>query len=537
MVSFQNIEFLYGLAALIPLVGLFICVIRWKQKTRKLLGNERLVSQLISNYSSNKYFIKAVSILVAIALLIISAANLRKPIKEKGTVGSGIDVMIALDVSKSMLAEDEKPTRLDKAKQLIYQLTQQLENNRIGLVVFAGRAYLQMPLTSDVGATKMFVNNANPALISWQGTVIGDALTLCSNSLDTKEKKYKAAILITDGEDQDTKAVEVAKELAEKGVIVHTVGVGSESGAPIIEAGTNEYKRDANGETVITKLNSKLLRQIADVTGGTYHYLNTTESVGNDLSQLLNAMDKKEFGNPSGYINYDSYYFIFLAIAIFLLIIEFFVSERKKNKMTNQAAVFAVCLLFITVPVLSQTNTSVILKGNDLYKKGDFKAAQTEYEKVLDKDSKNNAAAFNDANRLYRQQQYAETSNRSEALSNISSDPILQAKAWYNKGVAEVKQKQMEQAAASFKKSLLLNNNDETARENLQMVLNQLNEKNKKQDNQQSEKNKPQPKDNKQPSKKQAEQQLNMLREEEKRLQKEIQQKKFKQESGEEKDW
>ena len=190
MVSFQNIEFLYGLAALIPLVGLFICVIRWKQKTRKLLGNERLVSQLISNYSSNKYFIKAVSILVAIALLIISAANLRKPIKEKGTVGSGIDVMIALDVSKSMLAEDEKPTRLDKAKQLIYQLTQQLENNRIGLVVFAGRAYLQMPLTSDVGATKMFVNNANPALISWQGTVIGDALTLCSNSLDTKEKKY-----------------------------------------------------------------------------------------------------------------------------------------------------------------------------------------------------------------------------------------------------------------------------------------------------------------------------------------------------------
>ena len=198
---------------------------------------------------------------------------------------------------------------------------------------------------------------------------------------------------------------------------------------------------------------------------------------------------------------------------------------------------FAVCLLFITVPVLSQTNTSVILNGNDLYKKGDFKAAQTEYEKVLDKDSKNNAAAFNDANSLYRQQQYAEASKRMEALANNTSDPILQAKAWYNKGVAEIKQKQMEQAAASFKKSLLLNNNDETARENLQMVLNQLNEKNKKQDNQQSEKNKPQPKDNKQPSKKQAEQQLNMLREEEKRLQKEIQQKKFKQESGEEKDW
>ena len=538
MLSFQNIKFLYGLAALIPMVCMFIYVLKWKQKTRNLLGNERLVSKLTSNYSNKKYVFKITVILIAIGLLIVSAANLRKPIKEKGTIGSGIDVMIALDVSKSMLAEDEKPTRLDKAKQLIYQLTKQLENNRIGLVVFAGRAYLQMPITSDVGATKMFVNNANPALISWQGTVIGDALMLCSNSLDSKEKKYKAAILITDGEDQDNKAVEVSKELAEKGVIVHTVGVGSENGAPIIEAGTNDYKRDANGETIISKLNSKLLHQIADATGGTYHYLNTTESVANDLSQVLNAMDKKEFGNQSGYINYDSYYFIFLAFAVLLLLIEFFISERKKNTLINQAVLTIAFLIFISVPANSQTNNSLITKGNELYKKGDYKSAQGEYEKVLDKDSKNNAAAFNIANSLYRQQQYTEAAKRMEELSNNNAtDPVLQAKAWYNKGLAEVKQKQMGQASASFKKSLMLNNNDEATRENLQMVLNEINDKKKKQDHKESEKNKPQPKEDKQPSKKQAEQQLNMLREEEKRLQKEIQQKKFKQESGEEKDW
>ena len=535
MLSFQNIEFLYGLAALIPLVGLFFYVLRWKKKVRKSLGSERLINQLTDDYSHKKYVFKVVAIIVAIGLLLISAANLRKPIKEKGTVGNGIDVMIALDVSKSMLAEDEKPTRLDKAKQLIYQLTEKLQNNRIGLVVFAGHAYLQMPLTSDIGAAKMFVSNVNPNLISWQGTVIGEALTLCSNSLDTKEKKYKAAILITDGEDQDTKAIDAAKDLAEKGVIVHTVGVGSVEGAPIIEPGTNEYKRNANGETVITKLNIKILQQIADATGGTYHYLDNTEAVGNDLSQVLNAMDKKEFGTAGGYVNYESYYFIFLAIAVLLLIIELFVSERKGKVIINRTGAMLIVLILLSVPVLSQSN-STILKGNELYRKGDFKGAQGEYEKVLEKDSKNNTAAFNNANSLYRQQQYAEAARQMEALAGNTTDPILQAKAWYNKGIAEVKQKQMEQAAASFKKSLVLNNNDEETRENLQMVLNQLNTEKKKQDKP-SDNNKQQPKDNKQPSKKQAEQQLNMLREEEKRLQKEIQQKKYKQESGEEKDW
>ncbi len=536
MVDFQHIEFLYGLALLIPLAGLFYYVLKWKQKVRRSLGSERLISQLTDDYSQKKYIYKVVAIIVAIGLLIISAANLHKPIEEKGSTGNGIDVMIALDLSKSMLAEDEKPTRLDKAKQLIYQLTEQLRNNRIGLVVFAGHAYLQMPLTSDIGAAKMFVSNVNPSQISWQGTVIGEALTLCSNSLDTKEKKYKAVILITDGEDQDTKAIDAAKELTEKGVIVHSVGVGSVEGAPIIEPGTNDYKRDANGETVITKLNTKLLQQIADVTGGTYHYLDNTDAVSNDLSQILNAMDKKEFGNPGGYVNYESYYFIFLTIAVLLLIIELFVSERKGKISIKQTAFILFPLIFIGTPAISQSANSSIVTGNELYRKGDFKGAQVEFEKVLGKDPKNFTSAFNNANSLYRQQQYAEAAKQMEALANNTTDPILQAKAWYNKGMAEMKQKLLEQAAASFKKSLLLNNKDEEARENLQMVLNELNKEKKKQDKQ-SDSNKKQPKENKQPSKEQAEQQLNMLREEEKRLQKEVQQKKFKQESGEEKDW
>ena len=533
LLSFQNIEFLYGLGLLFPLVVLLCVVIRWKRITRQALGSKKLINQLTKGYSEEKYIIKVMIIIVSIGLLIITAANLRKPIKEKGTAGTGIDIMIALDVSKSMLAEDEKPTRLDKAKELIYKLTAQLQDNHIGLVVFAGKAYLQMPLTSDIGAIKMFVSNANPALIGWQGTIIGDALLTCDNNLDTKEKKYKAAILITDGEGQDTKALDAAKKLTEKGVIVHTVGVGSVAGAPIIE-GTNDYKKDAEGNTVITKLNSILLQQIADATGGTYHYLDNTDVVSNDLSQTLNSMDKKAIGSPGSYVEYESYYFIFLTIAIILLVVELFITEKTRKVFIDKTLVTAAMLLLYSSSAVCQSSNSTIIKGNEFYRKGDFKSAQVEYEKVLGQDSKSAIAAFNNANSLFRQQQYAAAAKQMEELAANTADPIFRAKAWYNKGVAEVRQQQMVAAAVAFKKSLVLNSNDEATKENLQMVLNELR---KKQQEDQQNKNKSQPEQKKQTSTKQAEQQLNMLRDEEKRLQQEVQQKKFKQQAGNEKDW
>ncbi len=538
MLAFQNIAFIVGLLALIPLVGLFVYVLKWKQKARRALGNERIVNQLTADYSHQKYVFKITAILIAITLLLVSAANLRKPKVEKGSTGLGVDVMIALDVSRSMLAQDEKPSRLDKAKQFIVQLNTQLQNNRVGIVVFAGRAYLQMPLTGDIAATNMFVSNANPDLISWQGTVIGEALKLCSNSLDTKEKKYKTAILITDGEDQDTKAITVAKGLAEKGVIVHTIGVGSVEGSPIVETSSNEYKKDINGNAIISKLNDKLLQQIATSTGGSYHYLDNTTSVSSDLSDIINSMEKKAINNPGGYVNYDSYYFIFLALAVVLLVIEFFVTEKKSvNKVgLNKQLIGLISFLLITSTLFSQNNNEKgITNGNELYRTGDFKGASDAYLEIIKRDEKNTAANFNYANCLFRQQQYGEAAKQWEALTT-SADPQLQAKAWYNKGVAEARQQKNEQAIASFKKSLLLNNNDETTRENLQLALNELN-KQKQQPNKPSPPPPPPPQNKQQPSKKQAEQQLNMLREEEKRLQKEVQQKKFRQDMGEEKDW
>ena len=469
---FQNIDFLYGLFAIVPLVGLLFFVLKWKQKARRLLGNERLISKSIENYSEKKYIAKVVIILIAIVLLIITAANPHKQIKSETTLGNGIDVMIALDVSKSMLAADEQPTRLDKAKEFIYKLIQNIQDNRVGLVVFAGKAYLQMPLTNDVAALKMFLDNANPNLINYQGTNIGEALSLCSNSLDTKEKKYKAAILITDGEDQDTNALEAAKDLSDKGVIVHTIGVGEETGTEIIESGKSNFKRDANGNTVITKLNTSLLEQIASTTGGSYHHLDNIELVSKDLSDILNSMEKKGINNARGYAEYQSYYFIFLGLAIALLVLEIFISEMKSKKVFNRATLGLVLMLFFVIPSFSQVNA---IKGaNKLYKKGDYKAAQSEYEKVLENNAQNKVALFNYANCLYKQEQYSASVKQLDLLIENSSDVSIKASAWYNKGMAEVRLQLYEQAKTSFTRALLLNSSDEDARENLQMVLNEL---------------------------------------------------------------
>ncbi|HVX00698.1 MAG TPA: VWA domain-containing protein, partial [Candidatus Babeliaceae bacterium] len=179
MFSFEHKEFLIGLAALIPLAALFYFVLSWKKKAIKNLGDEVLINQLTKNYSAKRFNLKFILVLAAIVLLIISAANLRKPVAGAKETKAGIDVMIALDVSKSMWAEDTKPSRLEAAKQFVNSMIDRLSDNRVGIVLFAGRAFLQMPLTTDFSVAKLYVSNASPDEVPVQGTVVGDALQLC----------------------------------------------------------------------------------------------------------------------------------------------------------------------------------------------------------------------------------------------------------------------------------------------------------------------------------------------------------------------
>ncbi|HEX5150489.1 MAG TPA: VWA domain-containing protein [Parafilimonas sp.] len=331
MFSFEHTEYLIGLAVLIPLVFLFMTVLLWKKKVKKALGDDTLISQLTKTYSEKRYWLKFILISASISFLIIAAANLRKPVTGDKEKKAGIDVMIALDVSKSMWAEDTKPSRLDAAKQCINSLLDKLDNNRVGLVLFAGKAFLQMPLTSDFAVAKLYVTNASPDAIPLQGTVVGAALQLCENSLNTKEKKYKAVILISDGEDHDPHSTDILRQLADNGVVVNTIGVGSAAGAPITEPGANTYKIDVNGQTVISKLNEGELIQIAQQTGGIYEHLGNADISADKIASVLNGMEKKVIENSGDTKQYASFYAFFVLMALLVLIAEVFIPETKRK--------------------------------------------------------------------------------------------------------------------------------------------------------------------------------------------------------------
>lgn len=331
MLSFQHTEYFIGFLVLVPLAAVFFFVLRWKAKAAAQLGDTALINQLTKNYSDKKYKLKFVLLLVCIVFIIIAGANLRKPIQGSKEDTAGIDILVALDVSKSMWAEDVKPSRLDAAKQLANNLIDQLGNNRIGLVLFAGRAFLQMPLTTDLSIAKLYITNASPDAVPVQGTVLGDALQVCNNSLDTKEKKFKAVVLISDGEDHDEHSNRILKQLSDDGVVVNTIGVGTADGAPIKEPGASDYKKDNNGQTVITRLNEKELQTIAQQTGGNYYHLDDAAKTSADVSQLLNSMQKKTI-ESKGVKQYTSMYAIFVLLALLILIGEVFIPETKRLK-------------------------------------------------------------------------------------------------------------------------------------------------------------------------------------------------------------
>ncbi|MFT4155219.1 VWA domain-containing protein [Parafilimonas sp.] len=331
MFQFEHPAYLTGLVIIIPLALLLFSVLQWKKKVKKALGDEKLINQLTKNYDDKKYKLKFILIATSILLLIIAAANLRKPVVGKEEKRAGIDIMIALDVSKSMWAEDVKPSRLDAAKQFVNNLIDKLDDNRVGLVVFAGRAVLQMPLTSDFAVSKLYVSNASPEAAPVQGTVVGDALRLCAGSFNSEEKKYKAVVLISDGEDHDPGSEAILQQLSDNGIIVNTVGVGSVNGAPIMEPGTNAYKVDRNGQTIISKLNEEELRKIAQQTGGAYFHLDNAGSSPSNIAAILDGMEKKAIETGGGEKQYSSLYSVFVLMALLLLVAEIFIPETKRK--------------------------------------------------------------------------------------------------------------------------------------------------------------------------------------------------------------
>jgi Ca-activated chloride channel family protein len=531
--SFQHPEYLFALCGIPAMVVLFLLYVKWKKQTIKKIGDPVLVQQLISDYSPRKFSIKFILITTAFALMAIALANPRKPFGSSNIKRNGIDVMIAFDVSKSMLAQDIKPNRLERAKQLISKLIDKMPDDRIGIVVFAGRAYLQMPLTSDLVAAKLYLSIASTEVVPTQGTVIGDALKMCYTAFNTKEKKYKSIVLISDGEDHDENAVKLSRSLADEGVVVNTVGIGSAEGATIDDPITGEQKKDTEGKTVITKLNETELKNIAAATGGIYQLFTNTDEVADAIDGQLKTMEQRGITETS-LASYQHYFRWLLGAALLLLLIDFFTSEKKsavKKKAITQTALAGLFIAGLLIPasLFSQTNNELIKKGNELYNEKKYSEAAGNYKKVTDKIPADATAQYNLGNALYKDNNTAGAIKAYEQSILFSKNNEDKAEAWYNKGVLLQNDKKLAECIDAYKSALKLNPADEDARLNLQKALkeqkqqeakkeSQQKKQNKKQEQQKQQQPKPQPQQSKM-TKKEAEEKLKALLQQEKNLQ------------------
>ena len=293
------------------------------------MGDKKLVQQLTSNFSPRLFNLKFILLLLAVAGGVIAAMNLREPADADSISRKGIDVVIAMDVSKSMLATDLQPSRLERAKQFINKLMNEMPNDRIALVLFAGKAYMQMPLTTDHGAAQMFVSSAGPDVVPQQGTVISEALKMSANAFNTADRRFKAVVLISDGEDHDPEADKTSKDLAKQGMMINTVGIGSPEGANIFDPSTGENKKDEMGNTVVTKLNEDELKMLAENTNGVYIRLQGSDEAVAAVKQNLSQIEKRALGDVS-LMNFKTYYWWFAGTMLIFLLAENFIPERKK---------------------------------------------------------------------------------------------------------------------------------------------------------------------------------------------------------------
>jgi len=549
MLHFQYTGYFLLLLAIPVIIICYNYVIRWKKKTIKKIGDPALVKSLIIQYSPLKFRIKYLLIIVAFALCVFAVAGLVLPDKNQRITRNGTDLMIVLDVSKSMLATDIKPNRLERAKQLASRLIDELPDSRIGLIIFAGRAYLQMPVTIDHKAAKMYINAASTDDVSTQGTVISSALQMSLAAFNPQDKSYKSVLLISDGEDHDKDALATAKELAQQGIMVNTIGIGSPMGSPIPDEVTGQYKIDKEGNTVISKLNEQELQDIANTTHGIYQlFTNPDVIIGNLKSQLAQS-EKSSILSDSSYLSLKQYYWYFLLAAFILLIIEMVTSEKRKGILkTTLMIAFALTNGFI---LKAQSTNETITNGNRFFAEKKYDEAEKSYKNAIEKSPKNDVASFNLGNTLYRKEDLdGAIKSYDLTIQNAKNNQIKQ-NAFYNKGVAYQKADKLTDCILAYKNALLLNPNDEDARQNLQRALKkqeqqqpQQNKNDKNQNKQQNQKNqekqKQNPPDKPKPSslsKKDAEEKLKALADKEKELQDRLQKVKGSSADKPEKDW
>jgi Ca-activated chloride channel family protein len=507
---------------------------------------------------------------MSIVFLILAIANPQIGVKGEKIKGQGLDIMLLLDVSNSMLAEDIQPNRISRSKFFITKFLDQLKHDRVGLVLFAGSSYLQVPLTIDFTSIKMSMPIIDPANFPSQGTNIGEAVTMAGNTLGLTESKSKAIVIITDGEDHDQGANAAIETARKNGIKVFAIGVGEEKGAPI-PVGNGEYKKDENGNIVMTSFNRSVLENLASIGNGSFYHLGQQGDIVEDVVAELNKLEGKDF-EDFDMSNFNSYFYWFALAALLLLFVEFMLpSLDYKQFLKNISSI--VFLILFSLSATAQTkefeaqkkkSRTLIRNGNSSYQNNNFNKAELNYRKALVIDPKSKSANYNLGNTLYSQQKFQESQEYYEKSIDKNDDKLSRARAYHNMGNACFKSNQLEQAILAYENALKLNPSDMETKYNLAMAKKQQqnraggknDQKQDKKDNQNKKddqkksggngnpqekpeeaKSEPKP-DNKSMSKEQAQRLLEALKNQEQNTQNKMEAKKTKPEPKKgEKDW
>lgn len=332
MFRFANPYILYVLLIIPVLIVIFIVVQSVRRKNMQAYGNWEAMKKLSPDYSILRPILKFALILIAITFLVIALARPQMGTKLKEVNRKGVELVIALDVSNSMMAEDIKPNRLEKAKIAIRKLLKKLRNDKIGLIVFAGDAYVQLPITTDYNAAGLFLSTISTDMVPRQGTAIASAIKMGAKSFSPSSNKNKAIVIITDGESHEGDALLAAQEAVENNVNIHTIGMGLANGAPIPKRNSyNDYMKDRDGNVVISKLNEKMLQDIAVAGKGIYVRASNSMTGLNTLFKKISQMEKEEYKSQK-YEKYDDKFYAFALIAFIFFLLEFLILEKKSSK-------------------------------------------------------------------------------------------------------------------------------------------------------------------------------------------------------------
>ena len=473
MFRFADPIYLY-LLVLIPVLALirFLTYRNQKKRLRKF-GDPKLLHELMPDVSRFRPVVKFWILLGALSLLIVMLARPQLGTKISNEQRVGIETIIAMDISNSMLAEDIVPSRLQRSKMMVENLVDHFTNDKIGLIVFAGDAFVQLPITSDYVSAKMFLSSIDPSMMATQGTDIARAIDMATHSFTQEEGIGKAIIVITDGEDHEGGALEAAKAAKDAGMRVYVLGVGSPKGSPIPIPCTCDYMKDNTGNTVMSGLNEEMCRQVAQAGGGAYIHVENNSAAQDQLDNELDKLAKKET-TSTVYSEFDEQFQAVAILALLLIIFEICIFDRR-NPLLKRLSLFGskknaaatVALLFVALTASAQADRQYIREGNKQFRMGDYAKAEVSYRKAVEKNPKNPQAAYNLGNALMAQKKDSAAVQQFEQSARIETNPLRKSAAYHNMGVICQTHKMYGEAIEAYKNALRNNPNDDETRYNL----------------------------------------------------------------------